>query len=141
MLQLTTPALLFSTVSLLMLAYTNRFLAIANLIRNLHDRYQNLKDDLVLNQIRTLRRRIALIRDMQVLAVFSLFLSVVCMFLLFYELQEPAKWMFGGSLLLLGGSLFLALVEVRVSVNALNILLSDIEQERFPIIKSLLNHE
>ena len=34
-----TPALLFPAISLLLLAYTNRYLALANLIRKLHDEY------------------------------------------------------------------------------------------------------
>jgi hypothetical protein len=38
-LSLTTPALLFSAISLLLLAYTNRFLAYASVVRNLHARY------------------------------------------------------------------------------------------------------
>ena len=62
----TTPALLFPTVSLLMLAYTNRFLTLATIIRNLHDRYKSENDNNILGQIANLRYRIYLIRDMQI---------------------------------------------------------------------------
>ena len=63
---LTTPALLFPTVSLLMLAYTNRFLTIATIIRNLHDRYRESQSDNLLGQIANLRYRVYLIRNMQI---------------------------------------------------------------------------
>ena len=42
---LTTPSLLFPAISLLMLAYTNRFLTLATIIRGLHDRYQTQQDE------------------------------------------------------------------------------------------------
>ena len=38
-LSINTPALLFPAITLLMLAYTNRFLALASLVRSLHDEY------------------------------------------------------------------------------------------------------
>jgi hypothetical protein len=82
-LSLTTPALLFPAVSLLLLAYTNRFLAIAALIRELHSRYKNNRDELLIAQIANLRQRVMLIRNMQALGVSSLLLCVVCMFVLF----------------------------------------------------------
>ncbi|MBL7876550.1 MAG: DUF2721 domain-containing protein, partial [Cyclobacteriaceae bacterium] len=82
-LTLTTPALLFPTVSLILLAYTNRFLAIAGLIRKLAGDYNTKADKRIEDQIRNLRIRLRLIRDMQMLSIFSLFLSVLCMFFLF----------------------------------------------------------
>ena len=60
---LNTPALLFSITSLLMLAYTNRFLGIARLIRELHDKYVNKADEHILKQIKNLRMRLMLIRN------------------------------------------------------------------------------
>ena len=67
-----TPALLFPTVSLLMLAYTNRFLTLATIIRGLHDRYKNDQNDNLLGQIANLRYRVYLIRNMQIFGVLSL---------------------------------------------------------------------
>ena len=125
----TTPALLFPTVSLLLLAYTNRFLALAALIRELHARYKATPSTIILAQITNLRRRIHLIRDMQALGVASLFLCVVCMFLLFAGLIGEGKVLFAVSLILLMTSLVLSLVEIRMSVRALEIHLSDIEHE------------
>ena len=80
---LTTPALLFPAISLLMLAYTNRFLTIATIIRNLHDRYRNEANDNLLGQIANLRYRIYLIRNMQIFGVLSLLFCVISMFALF----------------------------------------------------------
>ena len=80
---LTTPALLFPAIPLMLLAFTNRFVALAALIRTLHDRYQTTPDESIIAQIGNLRYRVMLIRDMQALGVLSLLLCVICMFVLF----------------------------------------------------------
>lgn len=124
---LTTPALLFPTVSLLLLAYTNRFLAIATLIRGLHSRYRNSEcSDVILEQIRNLRRRLVLIRNMQTLGVASLLLCVVCMLALFVGQALVAKWLFAVSLVLMMTSLGVPLREIQISIGALDLELSDI---------------
>jgi len=87
---LTTPALLFPAISLLMLAYTNRFLTLATIIRNLHDRYRNEASDNLLGQIRNLRYRVYLIRNTQIFGVLSLLFCVASMFALF------AGWVMAG---------------------------------------------
>lgn len=124
-LDLATPALLFPAISLLLLAYTNRFLTLATLIRSLHDRYQKDGDAIVLYQIKNLRLRTRLIRDMQVLGVVSLFLSALCMLLLFQDYLSLAKYTFGASLLFLLASLALSIWEIQISIRALNIQLGD----------------
>lgn len=124
---LTTPALLFPAISLLLLAYTNRFLALASLIRNLHSRYQERHDELIIEQIKTLKKRVMLIRNMQALGVSSLLLCVVCMFVLFAGALTLGKYIFGISLILLILSLGLSIAEIQISVIALNVQLSDIE--------------
>jgi hypothetical protein len=128
-LTLNAPALLFPTVSLLLLAYTNRFLAIASLIRNLHARYKDEPDPLILAQIKNLKQRVILIRDMQVLGVLSLFLCVLCMFLIFGGHLPLAKYVFGSSLVLMMASLGFSIAELYMSVKAIEIQLSDIEQK------------
>ena len=80
---ITTPALLFPAISLLLLAFTNRFLALASLIRQLHASYKSDPDEILFGQIANLRYRINLIRDMQAYGVSSLLLCVVCMLVLF----------------------------------------------------------
>ncbi|MBP3193723.1 DUF2721 domain-containing protein [Natronogracilivirga saccharolytica] len=124
-LDLSTPALLFPAISLLLLAYTNRFLTLATLIRNLHGKYKEEQDPLLFDQIRNLKLRTRLIRDMQVLGVISLFLSALCMLLLFQGYMPAAKWTFGFSLVFLLASLGLSVWEIQISIRALNIQLSD----------------
>lgn len=126
-LDLTTPALLFPTISLLLLAYTNRFISLANLVRSLHSKYQANPEDVLLYQIKNLRLRLRLIRDMQILGVGSIFLCVLSMFLIFEKQTEAAKYVFGVSLLFLMTSLALSLWEIQISIKALNIQLKDIE--------------
>jgi hypothetical protein len=129
-LTLTTPALLFPTVSLLLLAYTNRFLAMAALIRNMYAQYKEHPDPGLLQQLENLKMRVRLIRDMQFLGVSSLFLCVLCMILLFLGNVTLGKYVFSGALLLLLGSLALSIREIQVSIRALQIQLRDLESER-----------
>lgn len=122
---LNTPALLFPALSLIMLAYTNRFLALGSLIRNLHKEYEADHDERRIGQIKNLRHRLHLIRDMQVLGVLSLTTCVLCMAFIFFGLNSAAQWIFGASLLLLAGSLMLSMYEILISTTALNIQLQD----------------
>ena len=128
-LQLSTPALLFSAITLMMLAFTNRFLAIATLIRGLHKNY--LKDpdqEIIVEQIHNLRRRLTLIKNMQLFGVFSFLLCVICMFLLFKGFTTAANWTFVISMSSLLISLGISLVEIQISTKALNLELSDMEE-------------
>ena len=118
---LTTPALLFSTISLILLAFTNRFLALGSRIRSLHDRYQDNHRPSLLAQIESLRLRVNLIRLMQLYGVASLFLCVLCMFFLFAGLVVMGKFVFGLSLVALLISLGLSTREIHISTQALNI--------------------
>jgi hypothetical protein len=124
-LSLTTPALLFPTISLILLAYTNRFLAVAALIRKLSDEYKTKEDKTAGDQIKNLRIRIRLIRDMQMMSIFSLFLSVLCMFCLFIGYLVLAKYAFVASLIMLLISLGICLWEIQISTRALSIQLKD----------------
>lgn len=128
-LNLTTPALLFPAISLLLLAYTNRFLALANLIRELHHSYKTNPDDLIIAQISNLRYRVTLIRNMQIYGVASLFGCVLCMLVLFAGQIGLGQVVFGGSLVLLMISLGISLHEVQISVGALNYRLVDLEKK------------
>jgi len=127
-LTLATPALLFSAISLIMLAYTNRFLAYASLVRSLHARYQEHKDKVLLWQIRNLRQRLALTRGMQVLGISSLLLCVATMFFLYVGSDTLAEVIFGIALLLLIGSLGLLIWEIQISTRALDLHLGDMEE-------------
>jgi hypothetical protein len=127
-LSITTPALLFPAISLLMLAFTNRFLALASLIRNLHSSYKDHTNKTgVLKQIKNLRLRLRLIRLMQWYGVFSLFTCVLSMFFVYMTYQRMAGYFFASSLITMLFSLFLSLSEIQISTRALEIELSDME--------------
>lgn len=125
-LTLTTPALLFPAISLLLLAYTNRFLTLANLVRTLRDRYANTHEEHVRTQIANLRHRIHLIRNMQVFGVGSFFLCVLTMFLLYMGFNRSGAVIFGAALVSLLVSLALSLREIQISVDALTLELHDV---------------
>ncbi|WP_299556141.1 DUF2721 domain-containing protein [Seonamhaeicola sp.] len=126
-LTLTTPALLFSAISLIMLAYTNRFIAYAATIRNLHDKYVKNKDSVLMAQIKNIKQRLYLTRSMQILGITSLLLCVLTMFLIYIDQNTVAIWVFGIALLFLIASLALLIVEIQISVKALEHHISDIE--------------
>lgn len=123
---LTTPALLFSAISLIMLAYTNRFLTYASIVRSLHATMQKNPDNkLLAGQIRNLRKRLMLTRSMQILGIASLLLCVVSMFLIYVSWIIFAEVVFGIALILLILSLGLSIREIQISVHALDLQLSD----------------
>lgn len=126
---LTTPAILFPAISLLMLAYTNRFLALASLIRNLHAHHEQRRHDPRYRaQLQNLRKRSRLIRRMQTWGVGSFVLCVAAMLSLFFNHELLGRWIFGGSLFALMVSLITSVVEIRISLDALEIELSDLDQ-------------
>ncbi|MBO9631658.1 MAG: DUF2721 domain-containing protein [Chitinophagaceae bacterium] len=128
-LSITTPALLFPAISLLMLAYTNRFLALASLIRNLRDQYRkDPTEKHIVQQIRNLRLRIRLIRSMQLFGVLSFLFCVVCMYCIFRGWEEASYMIFAFSIAAFMTSLVLSLIEIFLSTKALEVALSDIEE-------------
>lgn len=126
-LQIATPALLFPAISLLFLSFTNRFLHLAALIRQLHADWLEREDETLMMQISNLRKRLTLIRWMQFLGAVSLFLCVVSMVAVMGELQWLAVPCFGAALGLMGLSLACLTVEVWISGGALRILLKKLE--------------
>jgi len=128
-LTISTPALLFSTVSLLMIAFTNRFLALASLIRDLHVKYKTEEEkENIVAQIKGLQRRIRIVRNIQVIAISSLLLSAICMLVIFLGEELAAKWLFGGALALQILALTLSVKEITLSMNALKLELSDMAE-------------
>ncbi len=124
-----TPALLFPAISLLLLAYTNRYLALANLIRKLHDEYmKGEKKTHLLNQIKILRVRINMVRQMQTLGVFSFLCCVVTMYSVYKQWNGLTSYVFAASLLSLLASLIISLLEISQSTKALEWELSDMEE-------------
>lgn len=127
---LTTPALLFPAISLLLLAYTNRFLVLAQLIRQLRQMDSEEDHTLIARQIGMLRKRIVLTKRMQAFGVLSFFLCTMSMFLLFLGFEMPGIVAFGISLVLLSLSLLYSLYEIQISTNAINVELSNFEARK-----------
>ncbi|MBY8962591.1 DUF2721 domain-containing protein [Flavobacterium sp. D11R37] len=126
---LETPALLFSATSLILLAYTNRFLTVASIVRGLKKNYQENQTRSILLEIKNLSLRLKLIRQMQMYGVLSLFFSVFSMALLFSDIHNWGTYLFGLSLLLMLISLAVSFWEISISVKALQIHLSDLTEE------------
>ena len=126
MLDLTTPSLLFSAISLILLAYTNRFLSYASVVKEKHQQTHDPKD---IAQIANLRKRLYLTRSMQILGILSLLLCVIAMFFIYVSWQVFAAWIFGIALLLLAASLCVCIWEINISVKALEIHLEDISSK------------
>jgi hypothetical protein len=125
---ISTPALLFSAISLLLLAFTNRFLSLAGLVRELHSQYAAQGGDGLRAQLRNLRNRLRLIRASQAFGVLSFALCVGSMFLVLLDLNLAAKWVFAGSLTFMLVSLVVSLWEIVISTRALEIELAECDE-------------
>ncbi len=131
---LTTPAVLFSAISLVMLAYTNRFIAYTQLVRNLKDRYDSEPEENarvcenILAQIETLRQRLKLTRRMQWFGSCSLFLCVLSMFVIYIGFQLVAVYLFAVALLLLVISLMFSVWEIQISSHSLELHLTELKK-------------
>jgi len=125
--EISTPALLFPAVSLLLLAYTNRFLATAQLIRLLSRQAREQDDCKFIDQIANLKKRLELTKWMQLFGVISILLCTISMFGLFLEYLEIGKKIFGLSLITMCFSLLISLWEVIISSKALNLELEDLD--------------
>lgn len=125
-----TPALLFPAITLLMLAYTNRFLALATLIRSLHTKWKQINEErqIIHDQINNLKRRLILVKQMQAFGILSFFLCVLSMLLIYLRYNDIATAIFGLSLVALLMSLALSLKEIQISTRALEIELKDMEK-------------
>ena len=142
-LSITTPAMFFPTISLLLLAYGNRYLTISNRIRSLFDSYQTRQEDVILLQISSLRARLRLIQGTQLTGVCSLLLCVIVIIAIYVKWYSLVPVFFGLSLVLLTTSLVLSMLELYVSNTTLNILLHDIEKDIKSVgaKKSILFHK
>ena len=127
--ELSTPALLFPAISLLFLAYTNRFLHLSALIRSLHGEWLEQGDVILRAQIDNIRRRLILIRAMQLSGAVSLLLCVVSMLAVIAKLQGPAMAAFLSGLSLMALSLGCLIFEIWISGGALNVLLNAVENQ------------
>ena len=128
-LTLITPTFLFSAVSLILLAYTNRFLAYTSLVRNLKVKYMENKSSVTKAEIENLKKRLKLTRLMQLYGVASLLLCVATMFLIYIGSQTVSVVIFAVALLFLITSLALSVWEINISSKSFQIHLSDMEAD------------
>lgn len=122
-----TPALLFSAISLIILAFTNRFHALAILLREIHQRWTQDPNEVLAAQMRNLMTRIRIIQRMQILGVAAFLAGVLSMIFLFFKMGLAAELAFGAGLALLALSLALSIRELSISVKSLDILMKDTE--------------
>ena len=120
-LSITDPAFLFPGISLLFLAYTNRYLALASIVRKLNEHGDVEFDENREKQIESLHMRILLIKYMQVFGVLAFLCCVLAMFFLIFSLQNFALVLFVSSLVCMCASLFLSLKEILKSGHSLRI--------------------
>lgn len=130
-----TPALFFPAISLVMLAYTNRFLGLASVIRNLHTQYlQNGKKEGTHGQIKTLKYRLKLIKNMQAFGVFSFLCCIASMYFIYINNMAWANLLFGAAMIAFTCSLIISLVEIQQSTKALELEVSDMDNMEDPTI-------
>lgn len=123
----TTPALIFPAISLLMLAYTNRFVVLAQLIRDLDKQYRETRSKNQLMQIANLRMRMTYIKSMQVLGALAFIIAASSMLLNMLGQDYISFIVFGFSLLPLIASLIFLLLELNMSIGALSVQIDDLE--------------
>lgn len=126
-LTLTTPALLFPAIAILMLGYINRYIGTASVIRNFKKDYDTGYTHVdVTRQLKILKRRIELSKWMLLLGMKALALASISMFLLFAGYQTAGKVSFGLSLIIMVLSALVSLYETFLSNKSLLIEVDDI---------------
>lgn len=125
---MTTPALLFPAISLLLLAYTNRFVVLTNLIRQLSSKEGANSEEMIHRQISSLHLRLNIIRSMQSFGVMSFVVCTLSMFALYLDWNGWGEVLLGLSLLLLVVSLLYSLFEIQISTKAISIELEKLER-------------
>lgn len=129
-LPVSTYALLFPAVSLLFLSYTNRFLHLSALIRKLHSDWLTSREELLFSQITNLRRRLILIRWMQLIGAISLLLSILGMLAKIFAFPTSATVLFISALCMMCLSLMGLILEISISGGALRLVLAEMEKEQ-----------
>ncbi len=137
-----TPALFFPAISLVMLAYTNRFLALASVVRNLHSQYnEGDKKQKIHDQIKYLKYRLRLVKNMQTFGVLSFLSCIFCMYFIYISQMLWANIMFGLAMLVFIISLVMSLIEIRLSTKALELELSDMDGLEDPSVVEYLKRK
>lgn len=121
---LQTPTYVFSAISLLMIAYTSRYVAISQVIRHLNENTK--KDDgRVACQIKSLMKRVKYIRNMQITALLGFSINILTMILIAVGLNTLVAPLFLLGLIFVLVSLVICILEIALSAQALAISLND----------------
>lgn len=118
-----------------MLAYSNRFVVLARLIRDMHAEHSRQTGEprqRIPQQIAILRRRLRLVQAMQALGVLSFLFCTVSMLLLFLDSPAPGQVLFGSAVVCLMLSLGFSLWEVLISTRALDMVLDEFDGDDTP---------
>ena len=132
-LDLTTSALLFPAIPLLMITFGTRFTVVSELIRKIHDEYaadidlDDVRAKRMLGEISALKKRLWMIQINQTLSSLSFFFNLLPMFALYMGNQNLAKTIFGIALALLMLAVVLFIIEISIAVRSLNLQLSDLD--------------
>ncbi len=125
---LQTPTYVFSAISLLMIAYTSRYVAISQVIRHLSESAPG-SDSRVECQIRSLMKRVKYIRNMQITALIGFCANIMTMILIVLGIDFLIAPLFIAGLVLILVSLGICIMEIALSAQALSISLSDERSE------------
>lgn len=125
MLELSTPALVFPALSVLMLAYTNKFIAISKRVRALHAEHLKNPSKRVHKQIKSLDKRMKYIRNMQICALSGFSSNIISIAMIFVGLDLFAMIFFSLGLILVLCSLIICIIEIYLSVQAMSVLLEE----------------
>ncbi len=125
-LTISVPTLFFSALSIMVLAYSSKFFAYGNIIRKLHQEYKSSPDEDIINQIKNLRRRLSIIRNMQICGITGLLLCVISMFNIYIDNNNLATYIFGIALILFICALLFIIKEILISTKALELKLKNL---------------
>ncbi len=127
---ITTPALLFPAIAILMLGYVNRYIGAASVIRAITKDYSTGHRRVqVVEQLQIMQKRIGLFRYMLEIGAFALAMACLSMFLIFVDKQQAGNLVFGLSLVAMITSTLVSFYETVLSNQSLNIEINDVYQK------------
>ena len=122
------PALLFPAIPIMLLVFSNKYTALAMLIRKLHILSQdNAIRHLSVERIQILSGRLLLLRWMQTFSSIAFLFNLITIFLGYNSFQTLALNFFGIAVIFLTIAIILFIIEAQQSHHALNLHIKDLE--------------
>jgi hypothetical protein len=115
------PALIFPAISLLFLAYTNRFLGLTAVARKMLAAHLAEAQPHWEVQLINIRRRLHLIRQMQMMGLGSIILAALSMGALVNAFERLGQGLFVCSLVCFIGSMGICVHEIKLSIDAIEV--------------------